>query len=110
MMLIRMVGSRLFFPLIVVSIGLRAGPIPPSRLPPWHEVQFAAYTAAPAAGSPGSAGLPDGDGVLSARVVIAVSASNPGTATASSTDSVKPLPRRMAGQIITCRHFAALRE
>src|ERR1700694_1256431 len=40
-MLIRKVGSRLFFPLIVVSIGLRVGPIPPSRLTPWHEVQFA---------------------------------------------------------------------
>src|ERR1700674_5413632 len=107
MMSIRKAGSRLIGPPIDLSIGLRAGPIPPSRLPPWQDVQLAAYRVAPLLGSPGKATVADGDGELSARVVIAVSASSPGTATASSTDSFKPLLRPMARQILTSRYSRA---
>src|SRR6266576_411966 len=58
-----------------VTIGLSAGPIPPSRLEPWQVVQFCPYTLWPLLGSPGSAVVPVaadppalGEGELSARV------------------------------------------
>src|SRR5256885_13915345 len=61
------------------SIGLRAGPIPPSRLAPWQLLQLCPYRVSPFVGSPGSAVRPvaadplaPGDGELSARVDLAV--------------------------------------
>src|ERR1700674_2462915 len=80
MMLMRNAGSRACaFDVTPGSrvIGLRAGPIPPPRLAPWQVAQLVAKRVAPLAGSPGNAG-PDGDGVLSARVLTAVSATRIG--------------------------------
>src|SRR5438874_5692207 len=70
------------------SIGLSAGPMPPSRLAPWHVAQFWAYSVAPLLGSPGRAGAPlaadeplgAGEGEVSASVDMAVSTKKAGIA------------------------------
>src|SRR5487761_770777 len=105
MMPIRNVGSRGFATPGSFSIGFRAGPMPPVKLAPWQLVQLAAKSAAPAAGSPGSVGLPEGDGELAAIVLIAVSANSAGTAATTSVRRVIRLGNRMARQIIACRYF-----
>src|SRR6266566_2785685 len=78
------------------SIGLSAGPIPPSRLAPWHVAQFWANSAAPLLGSPGRAGAPlaadeplgAGEGELSARVERAVSTRKAGIGSSSTSPLV----------------------
>src|SRR5256885_200799 len=77
------------------SMGLSAGPMPPSRAAPWQVAQFCAYRVAPLLGSPGSAVEPvaadpldDGEGELSAIVVIAVRTTKTGSPSATKSPRV----------------------
>src|SRR5437868_4189168 len=77
------------------SMGFKAGPMLPSRAAPWQVAQFALYSVPPLVGSPGRAVEPvaadpldDGEGEVSAMVVMAVRAMNPGIASASTTPRV----------------------
>src|SRR5882762_1284962 len=115
MMLIRKLGSSGSVTSGSLTIGFRAGPMPPPRLAPWHVAQFWPKSEAPLLGSPGNAdaaGLPEGDGVgeLSARVVIAVSATSAGTASAIRAESLRPFGRRIARRIIPASILGPRRE
>src|SRR5487761_135968 len=85
-------GSRGFATPGSLKIGFKAGPMPPVRLAPRQAEQLAANTAAPLVGFPGSGtALPEGEGELAAIVLMAVSATMAGTASATSADSANPL-------------------
>src|SRR5258706_6091667 len=115
MMLIRKLGSSGSATPGRVTIGFRAGPMPPPRLAPWQVAQFCPNRTAQLLGSPGradAAGLPEGAGVgeLAARVVIAVSANSAGMASATSAESLRPCGSRMARRIIAVSILGPRRE
>src|SRR5713101_1825130 len=93
MIWIRNAGASVFVTPGGWTIGLSTAPMPPSRLAPWQVALFAPYSVAPWVGSPGRATV--GDGEASASVVIAVSASMAGIASATRAETLKPLTRRM---------------
>src|SRR5258708_2926833 len=109
---IRKLGSSGLGTPVSLSSGLSTAPIPPSRLVPWHVAQFWAERVAPLAGAPGSAAPPEGEGEgeLSASVVIAVSGIKAGIANATSAESLRRWGRRMARQIITASILGPRRE